>query len=269
MSKKSFTISHTIAEGLTNSVKTVSNHRGELNYEMMSTKLIEPDPENPRKINLNFEDLQIATVNCELLSEDKQKHFEALKSLIDSVKKVGVRNAIEVYKFNNKYRLISGERRWLASLAAQRQYIPVHICNKPNDFDLRYLQWVENIQREDLNLWEKYQNLKQISDAYVATNQNKKITVDEISQILGTSQRQGYRYMTLIKADPEILTAIQSGKINNLKILEEVSKLKNTKARNELIENLSDLQSREVLNQVKEIKTPKARVKKITIKIKL
>lgn len=262
MAKKSFSISQTIAEGLSNSIKTVSNHKGELNYEMMSIHLIEADPENPRKLNLSKEDLQIGAVNLALLAEDKKKQFEALMPLIDSIKKVGVRNAIEVYKYGTKYRLISGERRWLASLAAEREYIPVHICDKPNTFDLRYLQWIENIQREDLSLWEKYQNLKQLAEAYNAKHpQHAEITVKELSQILGTSERQSYRYFTLIRADSKILQAIQMGKINNLKLLEEIAGLKDAKTRQAFIDNLDGSSSRGIIKQIKEVKNAKAKNK--------
>ncbi len=92
----------------------------------------------------------------------KQKEFETLQSLAKSITKVGVRNAIEVYKHNSRYRLISGERRLLASLLAGKTHIPVRISQRPDEYRLRYLQWIENIQREDLTLWEKFVNLQQL-----------------------------------------------------------------------------------------------------------
>lgn len=262
MAKKSFSISQSIVEGLTNTVKTVSNHKGELNYEMMSINLIEPDPENPRKLNLTLDDLQLAAMNADLLPADKKKQFESLRPLIDSINKVGVRNAIEVYKHNNKYRLISGERRWLASLAAQHDYIPAHICDKPDSFDLCYLQWIENMQREDLSLWEKYVNLKQIVDAYLVKNrQMKEITVDELSKILGTAQRQSYRYLTLLQAEANVLAAAQEGKIKNLKLLEEIVKLKDAKIRQEVLDKLNNTANTGIVQQVKKAKITQTKTK--------
>ncbi len=255
MAKKSFSISSNIANGLIDSIRTVSSHKGELNYEMMAINMIEPDPENPRKLKLSLEDIKNG-VNK--LSAEKISEFEALEPLIDSIKKVGVRNAIEVYKFNNVYRIISGERRWLASLAAGKEYIRVHICDKPSDFDLRYLQWIENIQREDLSLWEKYQNLTQITKAYKEHHSAlKAITADELGKILGTSQRQSYRYLALINAEPDVIAAVQMGKITNIKLLEEVTKLKDINTRNEILNNLEKNHSKnKILLQVKQAKNP-------------
>lgn len=253
MARKNFKIAPNIAKGISDSVKTVAEHRGELNYNMMDIQLIEPDPENPRKLSLKKNDLY---ANIENLSIAKRRDLDNLAPLIDSIKKVGVRNAVDVYKFENKYRLIAGERRWLASLFAGKEFIPVHICEKPKNFDLKYLQWIENIQREDLTLWEKYINLKQISEAFLADNPTiPELKAIDIARLLGVSQKQSYRLYNLLNAEKVILEGIEQGKISSFQILDELAKVKNQnklKIILEEIQNGSHASTKNIIGVIKE-----------------
>lgn len=222
MAKKNFKLAPNIAKGITDSIKTVSSHKGDLNYNIMDINLIEPDPENPRTLSISIQDIK---KNPKEFSEAQKKDFESLLSLAKSIKKVGVRNAIEVYKFNNKYRLIAGERRWLASLIAGKDFIPVKITNKLSEFDLKYLQWIENIQREGLSLWETFNNLKQLSDAFSSANKGTQITAKIIEEIVDVSQRQSYRLYNLLNANKEVLEAVKKGKIKSYSVFDEISRV--------------------------------------------
>ena len=65
------------------------------------------------------------------------------------------------------YRLIHGERRCLSSILAGKHDIPAKILDeKPNDFDIRLLQLIENIQREDLILIDVLNNVKEVIKEY-------------------------------------------------------------------------------------------------------
>jgi len=87
--------------------------------------------------------------------------------MAETIKKYGVRNAVEIYKFGTGYRLIHGERRCLSSMLAGKKDIPAKVLDeKPNDLDIRLLQFIENAQREDLNLYETLNNIRQILDEY-------------------------------------------------------------------------------------------------------
>lgn len=75
---------------------------------------------------------------------------ESLKELSDSIKKYGLLQPILVYKDEDKYRLIAGERRVRASKMAGLDKIKALVI----DIDiknLREMALIENIQREDLN----------------------------------------------------------------------------------------------------------------------
>lgn len=90
--------------------------------------MIEPDPEQPRKI---FSD-------------------DSLCELADSIRERGVLQPIVVTAkaTNGKHRIIFGERRWRASKIAEKIDIPAVI--RQEDADL-FDQMIENIQREELS----------------------------------------------------------------------------------------------------------------------
>lgn len=235
--KKRFSISPDLASGIRNSIQTASNNHGQLHYDMMSIDMIEPDPNNPRKLALVRADLLNGLSDADLHDEKKVKELEALRELSESIKRIGIRNAIEVYKEGSKYRIVSGERRYLAAILAGQNYVPTRISQKPDEFNLRYTQWVENINRQDLSLWEKYNNLLSIEDAYIKTHSSE-LDVHILKDILGISDVQSYRYFCLLKAEPAIVNLLQQGKISNLKVIQELASIKSKHSREKVIEEI-------------------------------
>jgi ParB family chromosome partitioning protein len=116
-------------------VRYTSNYIEELSNEKIlsrvmdiETSKIKPDAEQPRK----------------LFNKD------SLKELASSIKEKGVLEPILVYKNNGQYTIISGERRWKASILAGKKTVPV-IELKPSDKrEIREIQIIENLQREDI-----------------------------------------------------------------------------------------------------------------------
>ena len=93
-----------------------------------------------------------------------RKYFstESLDELTDSIKKQGVIQPIVVRpdkKFEGKYEIIAGERRWLASQNAGLHEVPAVILDVD---DVKSLEFaiVENVQRQDLNPIEEARDIK-------------------------------------------------------------------------------------------------------------
>jgi ParB family chromosome partitioning protein len=237
--KKRFTIAKELASGIRNSVQAVSNNTCQLHYDLMSVEVIQRDPCNPRKLTISQEELMNGINKNDSNYQIKQKEYEKLFELSESIKKIGVRNAIEVYKHGVKYQIISGERRFLASLLAGQTHIPTRISEKPDEFKLRYMQWVENINREDLSLYEKYNNLTTIAKAYEDTH-GTEIVPSILQKILGTSTTQAYRYYSLLKAETEILELVKLHKITNLKVIDELSHIKSKDQKREITQRIKE-----------------------------
>lgn len=232
--KKRFTIAPELANGIRSTMQSASSKQGQLHYDMMSLATIEPDPENPRKLLISRHEILNGLNSADPDYQIKLKERDSLNELCESIKRVGIKNAIEVYKDGAIYRIVTGERRyWAAHLAGQKS-VPVRISQKPDEFTLRYTQWVENINRQDLSLWEKFNNLLLIADAYKKSNQGE-FNEQTLQSLLGISNIQAYRYICLLKADEKIIQLVQLGKINNLKLVQELVSMKDKGARNQII----------------------------------
>ncbi len=233
--KKRFTIAPDLASGLRNTIQSASTNQGQLHYDMMSVDVIETDPENPRKLSISKADIFNELNASDPDYEKKKADLEKLHELAESIKRVGVRNAIEVYKDGSIYRIISGERRYLATNLLGMKSIPARINSKPDEFNLRYMQWVENINRQDLSLSEKYNNLTLMAAAYGKAN-NASLTEKNLQELIGVSSIHAYRFFCLLKADTRIIDLVKSGKINNLKIVQELVTMKDKSAAEQIID---------------------------------
>lgn len=232
--KKRFTIAPDLASGLRSTIQSASTNQGQLHYDMMSIDVIEPDPFNPRKLSISRDEILNGLNAADSDYSIKQTDLDLLHELAESIKRIGIRNAIEVYKEGHKYRIISGERRYLATLLLGQTTIPVRINSKPDEFNLRYMQWVENINRQDLSLREKYTNLVAMTEAYQKVRHTE-ITEKMLKDLIGISSSHAYRYFCLLRADKRIIDLVTSGKLNNLKIVQELVSMKDRGAREQII----------------------------------
>lgn len=226
MVKKSFKIRGNLAEALDDTVSSAKNNAGELHVEVIPLRKISLDPDNPRDLALSFEDLYSGITNDDHKSR-KLAEIASLDSMVKSIIEQGIINPIVVYKNGDQYRLIAGERRTLASILAKKEDIPSKVLTaKPDPLKLSLLQWIENIEREDLTLWERLRNLEKIAAAF-ANKQNIEITditPTALSTIVGCSLQQAVNYRHLINASPELKKYIKKGGIKNIEKAAFISK---------------------------------------------
>lgn len=218
--KKVFQISNALAEGLEETVNAAHNYHGELRVDVISLKKLELDPENPRDMLLTLEDAQRE------LSEDdkdyarKSQEKDSLQTLANSIKTQGILNPIIVYKYGDKYRLIAGERRSLASTLAGKTDIQAKVLDsKPNELKISLLQWMENVERKDLSLWERLRNLEKILSAYASQKNMTSfhdINSTDLGRMLGCSLPHAMNYKAVLTANTKIQELVRSNKLKNL-----------------------------------------------------
>jgi len=130
--KKRFSIAPDLASGIRSTIQSASTNQGNLHYDMMPLDLLEPDPNNPRKLSISREEIMNGITIESSDNQTKTKELEALKELSESIKRIGIKNAIEVYKEGARYRIVTGERRyWAALLAGQKSLV----CNSSINFN--------------------------------------------------------------------------------------------------------------------------------------
>lgn len=217
--KKVFALSESLANGLEETITAAQNYSGELRIDVIPIRKIETDPDNPRDLALNFEDVQQGLVESDHDYPRKLEEINALRSIAHSIKEQGVINPIVVYKYGEKYRLVAGERRTLASILAGKTDIQAKILDsKPSELKVSLLQWIENIERADLSLYERLRNLEKIALVYARSKgiQADQITITELSSLIGCVKSQALSYKAVLSADAELKKCIFENKIKNL-----------------------------------------------------
>ncbi len=140
-----------------------------------------------------------------------RKHFdkEDLQELTNSIKEQGVIQPIVVRpdKSNeNKYEIIAGERRWLASQNAGLHEVPVVILNVD---DVKSLEFaiVENVQRQDLNAVDEARGYQRLIDEF---NYNH----EKLSQFIGKSRSYISNSIRLLSLSEEVLQMVEKGELS-------------------------------------------------------
>ena len=128
-----------------------------------------------------------------------------IDNLVVSIKELGIIQPITVRKVNeNKYEIISGERRYRASKIANLDSIPCYIKAVENDTDLLKMSLVENLQRVDLDPIEIALTYERLINEY-------NLNIDIISKLVGKDRSTVSNYVRLLKLDPIIQSGIRDG----------------------------------------------------------
>jgi ParB family chromosome partitioning protein len=139
-----------------------------------------------------------------------RKHFDegALKELSHSIKEHGLLQPIVVIEKEEGYLLIAGERRLRAHKLANLPSIKAIIANvEIDEFRLRELALIENIQRENLNAIE-------LAHSYAELIEVHNITHDELSDIVHKSRSQITNTMRLLSLSDYAKKQLVKGKIS-------------------------------------------------------
>lgn len=261
--KKAFGIPQLLSDGIGETINTANNNVGQLRYEIVALSRIDLDSENPRDLLIDRADVINGVREGDVHYDRKKNEIESLQTLSFSIRKVGVRNPIELYKKNGRYILISGERRVLSSLLAGKTDIPAKILDsKPDELQLRFLQWIENIEREDLTIWERLHNIEQLINAFSAINKGVLIDSDKLSEIIGCSKKQSKRYLDVVAAPTSLKTVLKQSGISDLIKLSFIVNVKDKAQQQKLIEAASRGVSRNELSTF--IQTTSDNTKKIS-----
>ena len=133
--------------------------------------------------------------------------MESLEELAASIKLLGIIQPITVRDIGDeKYQIISGERRYRAAQMAGLGEIPAYIRNA-DDNDMLVMALVENIQRKDLNAIEVAISYQRLIDECQLTQEN-------VSERVGKKRSTIANYLRLLKLPAEIQSAIKQKQIS-------------------------------------------------------
>jgi len=167
------------------------------------------------KSKLNFISLDSIEVG-----DQPRKNFdeESLRELSESIKQVGILQPLLVVRHNNGYKLIAGERRWKAAKMAGLREVPAIILDNSSELNLRAIQLIENLQRQDLNPIEE-------AKAFQDLIKNHSLTHEKLAEILGKSRAYVSNALRLLNLEASVLELVAKGLISvgHAKVLVSVS----------------------------------------------
>ena len=156
-----------------------------------------------QKKNKLFNEIEIDLIDLNPFQPRTNFNIFELEQLTSSIEKLGLIQPITVKKNENRYTLISGERRFRAFQKLSKKSIPAYI-RLANDQESLEMALVENIQRKNLDPIE-------IAISYSRLTEELKISHDEMSKRVGKDRTTITNYIRLLKLDP----IIQSGLRDN------------------------------------------------------
>jgi len=128
----------------------------------------------------------------------------ALDELKRSIQEKGIIQPITVRRVDQRYQLISGERRVRAARGAGLLQIPAYIIRVETTEEMLELALVENLQREHLNPIE-------VAISYRRLIEECSFTHDQLSQRIGKDRSTITNFLRLLKLPETIQTALRKG----------------------------------------------------------
>ncbi len=131
---------------------------------------------------------------------------EALEGLAESIRSLGVIQPITLKATSeDRYIIISGERRWRASQMAGLDSIPAYV-REANDEELQTMALVENVQRQDLNPIEISLSIERLIEECG-------LTQEALSKRVGIKRSTISNYLRLLNLPDTVQFALKSGVI--------------------------------------------------------
>ena len=162
------------------------------------------EEEKPRENDV-LKNLNITEIEPNREQARKVFDEEAIQELSESIKTYGVIQPILVTKKDDYYSIIAGERRWRAAKKAGLKVIPA-IVREDDRRKNQEISLIENMQREDLNPYEKALGIRSLMDEY-------SLTQKEIAKLLGKGRSSIANSVRILNLAPPVLEFAKQGKL--------------------------------------------------------
>ena len=132
---------------------------------------------------------------------------EALQTLASSIKAQGVLQPVVARPLaDDRYEILSGERRWRAAQMVGLDHVPV-VIKDVSDQAAIAIGLIENIQREDLNPVEEGLGLKRLQDEFG-------LSQEQVAEAVGRSRSAVANLLRLLHLESEVLGMLERGELD-------------------------------------------------------
>ena len=172
---------------------------------------VETKPTKKKKVvaelSRSITEIDIEAIEANPYQPRKEFIESELLELVQSIKSLGLIQPITIRKVGeNKFQIISGERRWRASKLAGLKTIPSYL-RIADDQGMLEMALVENIQRSDLNALEVALSYQRLIDEC-------NLQHEDLAKRVGKERSTVSNYTRLLKLPPNIQDGLKLKKIS-------------------------------------------------------
>lgn len=164
-----------------------------------------PSESQPQEV-VGVETIAVADVSPNPHQPRKYFDEEALCTLSDSIRELGVLQPILVRPTRSGYEIVAGERRWRAAKRVGLTQIPALVREVDDTVSLEQ-SIVENIQRSDLNPLEEAAAYQQLIEEFSLTH-------EQVAKRVGKSRASITNILRLLVLPPSIQKMVRDGMLS-------------------------------------------------------
>lgn len=179
-----------------------------------------------------------------------------IEELSNSIKEKGILEPILVRAKEGRYKIIAGERRYVAAKKAGLEIIPCIVMDVSEN-EAMEISLIENLQRKDLDVFEEAEGLKTLVENYGYNH-------EKISKKIGKARSTITEIINLTKIPKDIRSLCNEYEIKSRSMLIEIAKQKNKDDMVKLLYQIKDkgLKREDTRELAKELKGKKPAIKK-------
>ncbi len=144
--------------------------------------------------------IQVETNKIDPNPYQPRKAFDDIEGLAQSIRQNGILQPLTVRKIDDRYQLVTGERRLRAAKLLNLEYVPC-IAVTVTERNSAVMALIENIQRRDLSFFDEAEAIARLIDFYGMTQEDAAIK-------LGKSQSSIANKLRLLKLDKSLQSKI-------------------------------------------------------------
>lgn len=197
-------------------------------------------------------------------TKNERKTFRNMEGLIASVKAVGVIEPITVTPEGDRYRIVTGHRRYRAALAAGLQTIEVLIRDPEDEIQRRRKSVVSNVQREDVGAIEMAEALQALleEDGEIKTQR-------ELAAIIGKREAWVSDMLSVLTLPTPLQAKLRISEVSvPYDTVMRIARVKGDKHQEKLLDfAISGAPAAEVRERIKEVKGTKPKNERVAVSV--
>jgi ParB family chromosome partitioning protein len=190
-------------------VDELSSRSGAPVGRMIPIERLEANPEQPRQVIGDISDLTASILEKGVLEPILVRHNRE----------------------NDRFTIISGERRYRASLAAGLTEVPC-IEKEVDDAEMAEIALIENLQRKDLTAFEEAEGLQSLVDKFGYTH-------EQIAKRIGKARSSVTETLSLLSIPEEIRELCREKQVGSKSMLLQIVRQPNREKMQELVKRFS------------------------------